>query len=66
MIIKDIFEVNISFHEASGVLKLYSTNAPPLCFFQRPSLLYTPPDLGSPAQQSPADVAVGTLISFSP
>lgn len=35
--------------------------------FQRPSLLYTPPDLGSPSQKSSAaDVAIGTLISFSP
>uniref|UniRef100_K1PS34 Disks large-associated protein 5 n=1 Tax=Magallana gigas TaxID=29159 RepID=K1PS34_MAGGI len=33
----------------------------------RPSLLYTPPDLGSPSQKSSAaDVAIGTLISFSP
>lgn len=46
----------------SAILNIMSTLS-----FQRPSLLYTPPDLGSPSQKSSAaDVAVGTLISFSP
>lgn len=64
-------QLNSQFHKwwsnviclsAIHVLNIMSTLS-----FQRPSLLYTPPDLGSPSQKSSAaDVAIGTLISFSP
>lgn len=62
-------QMNSQFHNwwsnvicLSAILNIMSTLS-----FQRPSLLYTPPDLGSPSQKSSAaDVAIGTLISFSP